>query len=497
MKPVAYIRCDGGTDIGMGHVVRCLALAQMLAEFFDVMFIVQETDNTIYQWIEQHGFPYLTITRCKEENTCASLLVDALNSIAKKGSIVVLDGYHFQTHHQHRLKEEGYRVVAIDDLHAWHHSADAILNHAPGMEGSVYKTESSTRLLLGADYALLRPTMLLAAKQVRTIKQIQHFLISMGAADEKNFTLFFAEILNTRFPNAHVHLLVSSINPNLDLLRAFAEAKTEKVSVHLNLSTEELTKLLLQSDVVICPASTISMEACAAGCTLITGYTADNQRGILAGLIKDDACFSLGNFAVLESTQTGTQLSSWLTNNSTREKQFEHQRKLIDGRSGLRIALAFLEIEKSISVRRANVNDADLYFQWANDADVRANSFQSAPIKWNTHLEWFQAIIKSTENALYLYSVHEVPAGQIRLKMEGSKALINYSLAADFRGQGLGKWMLRHIILYAATYHTDVKNLEGWVKKSNIASLKAFESAGFRIVEENTESVLFKIALPA
>jgi UDP-2,4-diacetamido-2,4,6-trideoxy-beta-L-altropyranose hydrolase len=492
MRPVVYIRCDGGTDIGMGHVVRCLALAQMLREFFDIRFIVQETDNTVYQWIEQHGFSYHIIERCNDESNCASLLIDALALSAKKGSIVVLDGYNLQTLHQQRLKEEGYRVVAIDDLHAWHHTAEAIINHAPGLDDSVYKTETSTRRLLGARYALLRPALLLAATQARTIKPIKHFLISMGAADTKNFTQFFAEIIRSQFPNAHIHLLVSTINPNLDKLQTFAKDKADKVSLHLNLSTEEITELLLHTDVVICPASTISMEACATGCTLITGYTAHNQQGILAGLTKANACFSLGNFADLESREVGSQMSRWLCDDFLREKQMQNQRQLIDGRSGSRIALAFLEIEKSISVRTADANDAELYFQWANDADVRANSFQSEPIQWNTHLQWLQETLKSSKNALYLYSIHEIPAGQIRLKIEGSNAIISYSVGADFRGQGLGKWMLRHITLLAHANHSELKSLEGWVKKTNTASLKAFESVGFRIVEENNESVLFK-----
>jgi L-amino acid N-acyltransferase YncA len=292
-----------------------------------------------------------------------------------------------------------------------------------------------------------------------------------------------------------VHLLVSSLNPNLEVLRAFSNYGTDRISLHINLSTEELTDRLLQTDVVICPASTISVEACAAGCTLITGYTADNQQGILEGLKKADACFSLDAFAGLESTSVETRLSNWLSNNSLRAHQLQQQRRLIDGQSNWRIALAFLEIEKSASVRKAVLGDAALYFEWANDAEVRANSFQTEPIEWNNHMQWFQATIESTTNALYLYSVNGIPAGQMRLKLDGSKAVINYSVAADFRGQGLGKWMLKHIALFVRVNHTGVRILDGWVKKNNSASLKAFQSAGYHTIEENTESVLFELNL--
>jgi UDP-2,4-diacetamido-2,4,6-trideoxy-beta-L-altropyranose hydrolase len=495
MKPVVYIRCDGGTDIGMGHVVRCLALAHMLREFFDVTFIIQETDNTVYQWINGNGFSYQTITRCQEETTCASLLVEALNASATKGSIVVLDGYQLQTHHQQRLKEHGYSVVAIDDLHSWHHVSDAILNHAPEIDASAYEAEKYTRFLLGTDFALLRPSLLKAATQKRSIKPVNNFLISMGAADTNNYTDYFANSIIRLFPKANIHLLVSSLNPHLASLSAFAKNAQEQIQMHINLSTEELTQLLMQTDVVICPASTISIEACAAGCTLITGYTASNQSGILAGLEKAQACFSLGAFADLNKTYAESRIQSWLNDESLRTIQMHNQRRLIDGKSGIRVALAFLEIAKNIRVRKALHTDSRLYFQWANDAQVRANSYQTAPIEWDTHEQWFNATVGSPSHALYLYSMSDIPAGQIRLRIEETNAIIHFSVATDFRGQGLGKWMLQHIVLYTRLHHPHVSKLQGWVKKKNNASMRAFQSSGYLNVEENDESVLFQFDL--
>jgi UDP-2,4-diacetamido-2,4,6-trideoxy-beta-L-altropyranose hydrolase len=491
MKPVVYIRCDGGTDIGMGHVVRCLALAHMLSEFFDVTFIIQETDNTVYQWIEGNGFSYLTINRCKEETECAAHLIEALASSATKESIVVLDGYHLQTHHQQRLKNEGYRVVAIDDLHAWHHTADAVLNHASGMDASVYRAEPYTRFLVGSQYALLRPSLLNAAKQKRFIRPVKSVLISMGAADTNNYTLFFAGTISNLFPSVHIQLLVSSLNPHLEELRSFGQQHAENISLSINLSTEELTRQLLDTDVVICPASTISLEACAAGCTVITGYTAANQQGILAGLIHAAACFSFDAFAHLNERSAGEQLKNWLYNDSLRAEQLINQRSLIDGKSSVRIALAFLEIAKNASVRRASPADAELYFRWANDPEVRANSYQSEPIEWANHVRWFETTLAQKSAALYLYIINGEPAGQIRLNIEESTATINYSVDANHRGKGLGKWLLQHISLLAQVNHEELTALQGWVKKKNIASMKAFLSAGYRVIEENDESVLF------
>jgi UDP-2,4-diacetamido-2,4,6-trideoxy-beta-L-altropyranose hydrolase len=495
MKPAVFLRCDGGTDIGMGHVVRCIALAHMLRNHFDITFILQETDETSYNWLVKNGFSYTTISRSSDEESAATRLMQVLSNLPAEGSIIVLDGYHFRTHHQHLLKEKGYRVVAIDDLHAWHHEADAVLNHAPGITGSLYQASPSTRFLLGADYALLRPSLLEATKHLRTIQPPKQFLISMGAADVHNFTQFFTEIIQDEFPEAVLHLLVSSLNPNLSKLQALSDSATNQVIIHLNLSTEELTDRLLHTDVVICPASTISMEACAAGCTLFSGYTAANQLGILSGLTKAGACFSFDSFENLTETQVRSQLGSWLSHDDNRATQLQNQRKLIDGKSGLRLTLAFLEIEKNAMVRKAVSTDSMLYFTWANDAEVRANSYQSAPIEWHDHTRWFEEAVHSAGNAMYLYSIGAVAAAQLRLKLHEHHAVINYSVSHDFRGRGIGKWMLLHIVVLTQVSHAKVKFLEGWVKKNNVASMKAFESAGYRVAEENADSVLFRIDL--
>lgn len=495
MRSKVLVRCDGGTDIGMGHVVRCLALAHMLNDYFDILFVLQETDNTIYKWIEDNGFSYKTIIRTNDEETAATEFLEVLSQSTNRESIVVLDGYHIQTLHEQRLKKEGYHVVAIDDLHSWPHVADAILNHAPGITSAVYQAAHSTRLLLGAEYALLRPSLLEASKRERNIQSPKHFLISMGAADEHNYTMFFANLVREHFPSAKLNLLTSTLNPHLDDLSTLTATSPDHVYLKINLSTEQLTELLIQTDVVICPASTISLEACAAGCTLITGYTAPNQIGILAGLQKSGAGFSLDSFEKLETEEVALQLKEWLLDEKLRMAQLHNQRDLIDGKSGLRLAMAFLEIEKNASIRCATKEDAELYFQWANDPDVRANSYQTADINWNDHVKWFAATLASPENALYLYSISDKPAGQIRLKMTEQKAVISYSVARDFRGKGLGKWMLTHISILIRFAHPQVRQLEGWVKKTNVASLKAFKSGGYQVAEESSDSVLFRLEL--
>jgi UDP-2,4-diacetamido-2,4,6-trideoxy-beta-L-altropyranose hydrolase len=491
MMPSVIIRCDGGTHIGMGHVVRCLALANMLREYFEVSFVLQETEGSVYEWITQQGFHYTTLSRTNDYESDCTHLIEALNNKDANTHVVVLDGYHFTTTYQQRLHQHGCKVVVIDDLNSWHHTADAIINHAPDVSPTSYDCEEHTRLLLGLDYALLRPEILNASSTALVVNQAERFLISMGAADESNRTEFFARLLVTHFPKARVQLLMSSLNPHYDAITALTEIHPQ-LTICLNLNTRELTDALMHTDVVICPASTISIEACAMGCSLITGYTAPNQLGILNGLTHHGAAISLGAFQSLTEAEALDCIRNFTEDITARTEQLKHQRTLIDGKSGRRLALSFLEIAYACTVREATTDDAQLYFEWANDPAVRANSYQTADIGWDDHVRWFEAASVSPNTRMWIYSIDRTPAAQMRLKLENEKAIINYSVSASYRGRGLSKLLLQHAALKVSLEKVHVKCLEGWVKKSNLASYRAFERSGYRIVEETDNSVLFQ-----
>ena len=45
------IRADGGSAIGMGHVVRTLALAEILRDNYQIQYAIQQPDDNIKQLI--------------------------------------------------------------------------------------------------------------------------------------------------------------------------------------------------------------------------------------------------------------------------------------------------------------------------------------------------------------------------------------------------------------------------------------------------------------
>ncbi|MGZ4055039.1 MAG: UDP-2,4-diacetamido-2,4,6-trideoxy-beta-L-altropyranose hydrolase [Bacteroidia bacterium] len=337
MKPNIIIRADGGTSIGMGHVVRCLALADMLKNNFNITFAIQEPADAIVKNIHSVTQMIIHLPVTNDYNADAIHFSEFLNS----NDIVVLDGYHFKTEYQKVIKDKGCKLVCIDDLHNWHFVADAVINHAAGISESMYSAEKYTQFYFGLKYALLRKEFLKPSppKKINSIKKI---FISMGAADSNNLTQKFTEALLEIKGIEEIHLVLGSINPNLRSIENLIEKnKLKKIIQHFNIPAEELAQLIKESDVVICPASSISIESCAIGTGLISGYTADNQLDNLAAMEKLKILINWGNLIFIPKDKIKEKFNVLFNQTDLFNVLIANQQKIIDGQSPARILSIF------------------------------------------------------------------------------------------------------------------------------------------------------------
>lgn len=137
-----------------------------------------------------------------------------------------------------------------------------------------------------------------------------------------------------------------------------------------------------------------------------------------------------------------------------------------------------------IFFRKANQDDCDLLYRWANDDVVRANSFRQDKIKYEDHVNWFRNKMASKDSIIYICSVENKPVAQVRIDIDGNEGCINYSVAETYRGRGIGTIILAKLPEIISRDKINVNNLIGKVKYSNMPSIKAFRSA---LYEEKAE----------
>ncbi len=482
MKPKIIFRADGGLSIGMGHVVRSLALADMLHTDFEIIFAIQQPDSTIIKLIQESTNSIIILPQTDD------YLIDAVNfsKYFNSNDIVVLDGYNFSTEYQLLITSSGCSLVCIDDLHAWHQLADVLINHAEGIKPTDYSTAHNTRFCLGLDYVLLRKEFLHPLQSLKKISEVKNVFISMGAADIQNLSEKFTRALLSIHGIEEIHLMLGAINPHLECLNLLIQENSHvKIQSHFNITAFELKKILGQCALAICPASSISLECSAVGIGLISGYTAANQIGILDSLIKYNAAVNFGDFTTLSIEDINEKIQLIITQPAVINDLIHNQNKMIDGKSPERLLNVFRELSASkIKFRFADINDMELYFNWTNDPLVRANSYQHESVSYEDHKKWFQSKVNSTDCQFYLfYKEVDFPIGQVRIDKNGNEVVIGISIGEKSRGKSYGPKMLK-----AATSDYLKKNpnaiIFAYIKEENIPSQKIFLCAGFNIKEK-------------
>lgn len=137
---------------------------------------------------------------------------------------------------------------------------------------------------------------------------------------------------------------------------------------------------------------------------------------------------------------------------------------------------------RQIKIRRATILDIDQYYYWANDLEVRNNSYKGDLITLDEHQKWFSKKILSKDCFLYYFTdANDVPVGQVRIEcIHKNDSVIGVSVDKSFRTKYLGSKMVlvasNEFLKTNPTYR-----LIAFIKVENKKSYKTFINAGFTL----------------
>jgi len=280
-----FIRADGNSEIGLGHLVRCFALADMLKASFQISFVCRDIPMNLTEELRAHDF----IVHKIESET-------ELLNIISVDDIVVLDGYGFDISYQKQVKATGAKLVCIDDVADREFVADLIINHAPGIHPEDYLALENTQFALGPQYALLRPAFLKKRKkQLRQNKNIETVLICFGGSDYKNITKEVLEVAASFQKFKKINIVTGGAYSYLESLMPVIK-NDERVHHFNNINDVALVEMMNDADLIIVPASGILLEALLTDAVVISGIYADNQRLMYRGFVENKSIIPAETF---------------------------------------------------------------------------------------------------------------------------------------------------------------------------------------------------------
>lgn len=472
------VRVDAGPAIGLGHAMRCLALAQGWQDSGgSAAFLLAESVAGIEDRLSREGVEVLRLHVAAGSDEDARRTAETATE--RESAWVVLDGYCFGAGYQKTLTSASHRVLAFDDYgHTGHSFADLVVNQNLGADPALYRDrEPGTRLLLGPRYVVLQRDFREHSRPTRALAPVaKRVLVTLGGVDRANVTLTVLRALDAaRLPEAEIRVVAGSANPNLESLKTAAAVARNPTEIKPNPSS--LAAAMAWADMAIAGAGTTSYELAYMGVPSLLIVLADNQRRVAEAL--DGACVarSLGWHGDLAVPRLAQAIEELAQDAAARERMSMNGRGLVDGQGVPRV-VTNLNAEL-ITLRPVREGDAPLLWEWANDPSVRSVSFTHDPIPWEDHLRWFAAKRKDPACLFYLaLNRTGEPFGQIRFDCRGDEADVSVSLDARHRARGQGSALIlagsRKVFA-----STRVRTLYAYVKQGNEPSVRAFAKAGY------------------
>jgi UDP-2,4-diacetamido-2,4,6-trideoxy-beta-L-altropyranose hydrolase len=472
------IRADASPEIGTGHVMRCLALAE---EWRDqggnVVFAMAESTPSVrtrltaeFEVVAVHGKP----GTCKDAvNT--SLIAQKLGS-----KWLVLDGYRLDYKYQQAVQESGSKVLVIDDIaSAESYCADMILNQNVHADDKMYRNRrSSTKLLLGTKFVLLRHEF--AHKLIHRYKVREagrRVLITMGGSDPCNISgRILRAFESIVVEGLEVIVVAGPANFHVESLRTLIATSTHKV--HLAQDPKSLLELMLWTDMAVSAAGSTIWELCRVGVPSLLITFAENQCSGARELAQRAIAVNLGDAEEVNDRDIAREITDMLLSYQRRRRMSELGSALVDGAGRKRVVAAMRG--QYLKLRLATMSDCTLLFDWVNDPKVRAASFQSERISRDEHLAWFSEKLRCGHVLIYIAEdAGGTPVGQFRVDCTANgSALLDVTVAPEKRGLGLAEKLIREGI-EVASRERGLRSFDAYIKAENTASWKAFQKAGF------------------
>jgi len=299
-------RVDASLAMGTGHVMRCLTLAQVLKDNgAKVEFICRKHEGSLINKIRSNGFVvhelkvfeeaevdnklahshWLGATQQQDTDDCINILK------AEKLDWLIVDHYALDEQWQKRLKPCYEKLMVIDDLADRQFDCDILLDQTFGRQKEDYSalTPEGCKLLLGSQYALLRPEFAkwrAYSLERRSKPEFKQLLVNMGGMDVDNVTeKILGELKICNLPNdIKITVVMGGSAPHLESVKSKAITLPYKTEVKVDVGN--MAEIMSNSDVAIGASGSTTWERCCLGLPTIQVITANNQSVLAKSLDK-------------------------------------------------------------------------------------------------------------------------------------------------------------------------------------------------------------------
>lgn len=334
-----FVRTDATATIGIGHFMRCLALAQYWRDLALPVTFLGRCAGDLPDELDREGIEYLEIAASHPNRRD----LEATLAQVPAGAAVVLDGYHFDETYQQRLAAHCKLLVIDDEAHLPGYAGNVLLNSTPDAAQRHYP-RAPARRLLGPAYILLRRELRAArrsAPEREAAPRAERFLVACGGSDPLNLTLTVLEAFARGDEPKEVRALIGPLNPHGRDLERFVATHPW---VELLRSPRDVATHMLWADLAVAAAGTTSWELALCGVPSILLAAVDNQLPVGRAIEERGAAVFMGDARTLDPKELTQMLGELIVAPERRQELAAHARALVDGEGVVRVTEVLREM---------------------------------------------------------------------------------------------------------------------------------------------------------
>ncbi len=522
-------RLDSSTEIGSGHLIRSRNLAlEISLQGNQCIFITRDNPGNLNHLIpkefkliilpqvakskdysnsnELKGRElYTSWLQCSQKKDVEDTIKALRDNGIKNFNWLIIDHYSLDKEWQklfqaNVLQDEFFELVerpkicVIDDLADRYHNADVLIdpNYYGQQTNKRYQNliPLNCKTLLGPNYALLGNEYRDLGTNRRTIiQEVNRIFIYFGAG---NYNLLIKKIIDIFNNESLQKIRLDIVCRKINILdESFLQLVQQRENTFIYHSLPSLSELMGKADIAIGAGGTNNSERLAVGLFTLVITVADNQVEPVKYLESDGFLQYIGSSEKI--------LSKDIRESFQKLKPDRIKiNSIVDGWGVYRVSKLFLGIKLPIILRLASCSDEGILFNWVNESCVRDNSFNSLTISYEEHSRWFKKSLKNPKRVI-LIAIDSIgcPIGQIRFDFSNdNSANIDISIDSSHRGFGLSSFLINKAIIFVRSIRGEHIQFIANIVRHNIASIRAFEKANFRISNCDSTSNIINMYLP-
>jgi UDP-2,4-diacetamido-2,4,6-trideoxy-beta-L-altropyranose hydrolase len=272
----------------MGHIKRCIVLAHELVKQGAVVKFLCREDPYAKQLLGNEGFA----SQFFDLNYSFAEDLKVLNQTAANlgSNMVVIDSHEINASYREKVMENFF-LISIDDIAHQDIPSHIVVNGNLGAKQLSCQYAHSSKMLLGAEYAILSEDYSKSMTVADNLDQIRHVLITMGGIDHFDLTTRILRILERSKLDFYVTVIAGPYYDNLESINRQVACMTKRVRVVHSVPT--LYPYMKACSLAFSAGGQTLYELVALGRPTIGISLSENQAGTVAALVEAGAIFGM------------------------------------------------------------------------------------------------------------------------------------------------------------------------------------------------------------